>query len=271
MKPLAALAPSDVAGLRGVLFDLDDTLLSHGALTRDAYDSLFLLRDAGLRLVAVTGRPASWGELVARQWPIDAAVTENGAVSFAREGRFIERVDPIVPAERQRRRMRLATLVQTVREKLPEVRLADDIEGRISDMAWDIGERVKLDLERIEALAAIVRDAGARTTRSSVHLHATFDGGDKASGAVRLLGERFREDASACRGRYAYLGDSLNDAPCFSAFRLTFGVANVRAYVGRLALPPRFVAGETMGAGFAQIARAIVANLGSSKAGEQVS
>jgi HAD superfamily hydrolase (TIGR01484 family) len=254
MKPLAALTHEDVRGLRGVLFDLDDTVLSHGALTREAYDALHRLRDARLRLVAVTGRPASWGEILARQWPIDAAVTENGAIALVRDGRLIERVDAVSPEERRARRVRLAQLAETVRVRLPEVRLADDVDGRVSDIAWDIGERVKLPLDRVELLANVVREAGARTTRSSVHLHATFDPWDKASGVVRLMAERFDEDAGATLARFAFVGDSLNDGACFAAFRLTFGVANVATYVERLARPPRFVATQSMGKGFAEIA-----------------
>ena len=57
MKPLAMLPAAVACGLRGLLFDLDDTVLSHGVLTRVAYDAVWRLREAGHRLVAVTGRP----------------------------------------------------------------------------------------------------------------------------------------------------------------------------------------------------------------------
>lgn len=259
MKPLASLTEADVAPLRGLLFDLDDTLLSHGVLTREAYDAVWRLHEGGMRLIAVTGRPSSWGELLVRQWPIDAAITENGVIALVRQGRAVERVDPCTPEERRARRMRLASLVETVREKVPEARLADDVDGRLSDVAWDIGERVRLPHNRIEELAAAVIEGGARTTRSSVHLHATFDVADKASGALQLLCDRFDEDAGAALGRYAYVGDSLNDGACFSAFRLTFGVANVRAYADRLHVPPRFVAESPMGKGFAEVAAKLLA------------
>ena len=64
MKALSSLSAEEARRLRGLLFDLDDTLLSHGVLTRAAYDALWDLRDAGLALVAVTGRPSGWGELL---------------------------------------------------------------------------------------------------------------------------------------------------------------------------------------------------------------
>jgi len=53
------MPPGDARGLVGVLFDLDDTVLSHGVLTREAYDAIWSMHEAGLRLVAVTGGRAA--------------------------------------------------------------------------------------------------------------------------------------------------------------------------------------------------------------------
>jgi hydroxymethylpyrimidine pyrophosphatase-like HAD family hydrolase len=99
-----------------------------------------------------------------------------------------------------------------------------------------------------------IEDADARYLRSSVHLHATYDADDKASGAVRFCARELGQDAGAAVVRFAFIGDSWNDASCFAAFRTTFGVANVRASVPRLSVPPRFVAAAAMGDGFAEIA-----------------
>lgn len=259
MKPLAALAPEEARRLDGLLFDLDDTVLSHGLLTRDAFGAIWDLRDAGLRLVAVTGRPSGWGEVIARQWPIDGVVTENGAVHVVRDGKGVRLIFDGADAEVEARRAKLDALVERVSRELSHVRLADDNHGRRADVAWDVGERVTLPESDVAALARIVVEAGARTTRSSVHLHATYERDDKASGVVRFLRERFGVDAGAALHRYAFVGDSANDAACFSAFTTTFGVANVRAFVDRVTVPPRYVATAERGAGFAEIARAILA------------
>jgi len=253
VRPLSALPSSDARRIRGLLFDLDDTLLSHGRLTRVAYDALWDLHAAGLRLVAVTGRPSGWGEVLARQWPIEGCVTENGAIAVVREGPGVTRVDPCDDVERRSRRVRLALLVERVRERVPEARLTDDVEARRSDVTWDVGERVRMPEDRVGAIVAAIGDAGARWSRSSVHLHATFDADDKASGALRFLA-RLGEDAGSAVSGYAFVGDSGNDAACFAAFRTTFGVANVRASLGRMSVPPRFVADADMGEGFARIA-----------------
>jgi HAD superfamily hydrolase (TIGR01484 family) len=253
VRPLSSLPASEARRLEGLLFDLDDTLLSHGRLTRVAYDALWDLHDAGLKLVAVTGRPSGWGEVLARQWPVEGCVTENGAIAVVREGPGVTRIDPCDEAERRSRRVRLARLVERVRELVPEARLTDDVDARRSDVTWDVGERVRLPEDRIRPIVAAIGDAGARGSRSSVHLHATFDVDDKASGAIAFLAT-LGEDAGAALSRWAFAGDSGNDTACFAAFRTTFGVANVRASVGRMSVPPRFVAGATMGEGFAEIA-----------------
>jgi HAD superfamily hydrolase (TIGR01484 family) len=253
MKPIAALSTEEAAHLRGLLFDLDDTLLTHGLLTRPAYDALWALHEAGMKLVAVTGRPSGWGAVLARQWPIDGCVTENGAVRVFKDGASVVLVEGCSSAERAARRTRLERLVEAARLHVPEARLTDDVGARRSDVTWDVGEHESLSEERIAALVSLIAGAGARSTRSSVHLHATFDTDDKASGALRFCAERLGEDPGSARSRFGFVGDSGNDAACFAAFRTTFGVANVRASLSRLTIPPRYVATLSMGEGFAEI------------------
>lgn len=259
MRPLRALPDSEAQRLEGLLFDLDDTLLTRGRLEEAAYASLFALARSGLRLIAVTGRPSGWGELLARQWPIDGVVTENGPIGVHREGEHVARLDRCSPEERRARRVRLGRLVERMRDVVPEARLTDDVDARVSDVTWDIGERVRLPEERIAALQAEIRAFGARTSRSSVHVHATYDVEDKASGAVGFLCERFGVDPGRALGRYAYVGDSGNDAPCFSVFHATFGVANVATSLAQLAVPPRYVTTAERGQGFVELAAALCA------------
>src|SRR5215207_8211871 len=75
--------PEDVRrAMRGVLADIDDTITTHGHLTAEAYAALARLRAAGKRVVPITGRPAGWCDHIARMWPVDAVVGENGAFWF---------------------------------------------------------------------------------------------------------------------------------------------------------------------------------------------
>jgi HAD superfamily hydrolase (TIGR01484 family) len=250
MRDLERLSAEEARSLEGLLFDLDDTLLDHGRLGLDAYSALHRLRESGLGLVAVTGRPAGWGEVLVRQWPIDAAVTENGAFSLHLEHGVVRRVDRHEP-ERTERTRRLRALVAELRERFPELTPADDVELRRTDFAFDIGEHRQVDRQVVAAARAFAHARGAHTVASSVHLHVSFDGEDKASGVVRLLSLRSGIDPTVARARWAFIGDSENDAACFAAFKTTLAVAN---FSGRPTVAPRYRTRAAHGAGFAEAA-----------------
>ncbi len=258
MKPLSSLHHAEATRISGVLFDLDDTFLDDGKLTETAYGALHRLARAGLRLVAVTGRPAGWGEVMARQWPVDGVVTENGALAFYGDGGRVARWERADEATRRARRIRIASAFDSLRSRFPEVRMSDDSHARTSDLALDIGEWQRVPPEVVASIEAAARELGMRTFVSSVHLHLTFEPFDKASGTLAFLCDRFGDDPTAARMRHAYIGDSANDAACFFAFPTSFAVANVAASLPRLSMPPRYVAERAKGAGFAEIAETIL-------------
>ena len=256
MRPIETLTADEAGCLEGVLFDLDDTLLDHGELTEPAYCALFRLREAGLVLIGVTGRPAGWAQVLVRQWPVRAIVAENGAIAFGHHGGMLERWDAVDEGTRRARRHRLAALVAQIRGAFPQLLPADDVDTRISDFAFDIGEHSHPPDELVQRVAAFARERGARPLRSSVHLHVGFDTDDKASGVLRLLHDALGEDEKAARMRYAYVGDSENDERCFAEFCTSIAVSNLR---GRMSSSPRFITRAEMGAGFAEAARVLLA------------
>ncbi len=233
----------------GLLFDLDDTFLDHTQLSEDAYRALFRMRESGLRLIALTGRPASWAELVTRMWPVDAAIAENGALCYRLEERVPVFMDSISAFERARRKERLRRLVQSVQKELPQLRPANDVAGRVSDFTFDIGETCRMDEETIVRAISLAEAQGARTTRSSVHLHLTYDQMDKGSGAIALL-SALGFDATQARHRFAFIGDSQNDASAFATFSTTVGVRNLR---GDFSVPPRYQTKLPKSAGFCEL------------------
>jgi hydroxymethylpyrimidine pyrophosphatase-like HAD family hydrolase len=264
MKPLAALTAEDVAPLAGVVFDLDDTLLDHGHLTEAAYSALFRMKEAGFRLIGSTGRPYGWADLLGRQWPVDAMVAENGAAALVRTEDGGHRA---LLAPCGGRREDLLALAGDLIERFPSARITEDNGARVADVTIDIGERCRVPAADIQAMHAIARARGIVTVASSVHFHLSWETPDKAAGTVRVLGEAFGEDATAARRRYAFIGDSGNDATAFAGFRLTFGVANVRSSGATLTLMPRFVAPSAMGRGFVEIAAALVERRRATSAG----
>lgn len=254
MLPISALTSPEARELEGLLFDLDDTLFTQGKLSEQAYASLFRLRDAGLRLIVVTGRPASWADLCARLWPVEAAIGENGALAYAFEAGRTTLIDSVPRQVRNERRTRLAALSASAHAEIPELVAADDVAGRISDYTFDIGEHHRAGEDTISRASALARAAGARTSRSSVHLHFSYDHATKASGVLAYLSAR-GTDPTRARARFAFIGDSQNDASCFGAFRTTIGVSNLR---GTFSILPRYQTLGAEGAGFTELAERLV-------------
>ncbi len=259
MRALKFIPHDEARRLRGLLFDLDDTFLDNGALTAEAYAALYRARDAGLSRIAVTGRPAGWGEILMMQWPLDAVVTENGAVAWIRRDRGLECIDTVSTKERLERSVRLMRLVQTIREAVPNLPDTSDVWARRSDHTFDIAERYSASGDEIDTAATLAADGGARVLRSSIHLHVTIDRHDKATGTLELLRRTHDVDRTAARAQYAFIGDSENDAAAFAAFHTSIGVANLR---GRPSIPPRFICQRPMGAGFVEAVDALIAARG---------
>jgi HAD superfamily hydrolase (TIGR01484 family) len=82
MRPFADFPADTRQGLTGIFTDIDDTLTTEGAITPDALQALGELKAAGLKVVAITGRPVGWSLPFATDWPVDAIVAENGAVAL---------------------------------------------------------------------------------------------------------------------------------------------------------------------------------------------
>jgi HAD superfamily hydrolase (TIGR01484 family) len=249
------LEHDEACGLHGLLFDLDDTLLDHGALLEAPYSALFRLREAGLTLMAVTGRPVGWGNVLARQWPVAAVVAETGAIAVYRQGRGVKRLDSVDAAQREPRRAQLRQAAEQMHRQFPQLRPGDDNDARVSDYTFDIGEQQRVERELVQAAVDWAHAHGLNTSVSSVNLHITLEHDDKASGSLRALRVLSGVDPTVARLRYAYIGDSENDAPCFATFRTSIATHNL---VGSPTVRPRFITTQERGAGFAEAARIII-------------
>lgn len=252
MKPLAELRGAE--RLRGLLFDIDDTLTTDGRLTAEAYAALERLKRAGRIAIAVTGRPAGWCDHIARMWPVDAVVGENGAFYFRYEnGKLHQRFhDPA--AVRAEKRARLAAIAQRILAAVPGCAMASDQAYREADLALDYCEDVApLPLEAAERIAALMREAGLNAKISSIHVNGWFGGYDKLAMSKILFAEKFATDLDTAEARYAFAGDSPNDAPMFAYFANSIGVANIARFSGHLAAAPKYVTPSESGAGFSEL------------------
>jgi HAD superfamily hydrolase (TIGR01484 family) len=261
MRPLADFPLEARRGIRGVLTDIDDTLTLHGRLPAVAYGALERLREAGLIVIPVTGRPAGWCDHIARMWPVDAVVGENGAFWFrydAQARRLVKRY--VVSAdERAQRAARLATIAQRIVAEVPGCAIASDQPYREADLAIDFREDVApLPLESVQRIVRLMEGEGLTAKASSIHVNGWFGGYDKLSTARLMLREEFAIDVDRCREQFVFAGDSPNDQPMFAFFPNSVGVANVREMEALMTALPAWITPSPGSLGFAELAAALL-------------
>jgi len=260
MRPLAKLRGA--SQVRGLLFDIDDTLTTAGRLTAEAYGAMEQLKRTGRLVIPITGRPAGWCDHIARMWPVDAVVGENGAFYFwhdAAAGKLHKRYhEP--DAQRAQQRARLQAIAERILREVPGTALASDQTYRETDLAIDFCEDVPaLPLEAAERIAALMREAGLTAKVSSIHVNGWFGSYDKLSMTKTLFTERFGTDLDATNGAFVFAGDSPNDAPMFAFFERSVGVANIARFMGHLASAPKYITQRESGAGFAELVAYLLA------------
>jgi HAD superfamily hydrolase (TIGR01484 family) len=261
MKPLSELPQASLLAVRGVLADIDDTLSTDGRVTAAAYSAMERLRAAGLLVIPVTGRPAGWCDHIARMWPVDAVVGENGAfyMRYDHDRRKLVTRNVAGAAELAARRDRLRQIGERILREVPGAAWASDQAYRVADMAIDFCEDVpRLPRADVERIVALMREAGLSAKVSSIHVNGWFGAYDKLGMTRTLLVEVFGINLEVHREQFVFIGDSPNDAPMFEFFPLSVGVANVRDYAVRIEYEPQFVTTQKSGAGFVELAELLI-------------
>jgi HAD superfamily hydrolase (TIGR01484 family) len=260
--PLASMPEAVRRGIRFVLTDIDDTLSSEGKLTAEAYSALQRLHAAGKVVVPVTGRPAGWCDHIARMWPVDAVVGENGAfyMRYDAATRRLQRRFVASDAERVAQRARIAAIGAQILKEVPGSALASDQHYRETDLAIDWCEDVPpLPRDAVDRIVALMDAQGMTAKVSSIHVNGWFGDYDKLSMTRTLMREVFAQDVDAARDAFVFAGDSPNDAPMFAFFPNAVGVANLRRFLDRIATPPAYMTTREAGAGFAELADFLLA------------
>ncbi len=259
MQPLQEL--SDPGRFRGLLFDIDETLTTAGKLTAEAYAAMERLKRAGKLLVPITGRPAGWCDHIARMWPVDAVVGENGAFYFHFSGGRLHKKFKDAGHVRALNRNRLLTIGARILEQVPGCAFASDQPYRETDLAIDYCEDVPpMPLESAARIADLMRAEGLTAKISSIHVNGWFGGYDKLAMTKRLFAEIFDCGPGILQQEFVFAGDSPNDVPMFSFFGTAVGVANVSRFAGKMATLPGYVTRGAAGAGFAELVAHLLGN-----------
>ena len=259
MQKLKDLSKVQAQSVRFLLTDVDDTITSNGKLRPEALQALYLLEEAKIRTICVTGGSAGWADTYIRQWPIEAVVSESGAVSLYREAGAIKKfVHPSIIKEGYLERV--GQMIRHVLDTVKEAKLSSDQFARLYDVAFDHGsEPPFLDKRGIEQVVALCQKMGASTAVSSIHVNAWFGQFDKYRGTQAFFADVLGIQEQEMVDSSCYCGDAPNDQVMFERFPLSFGVGNLRKHQNTMQSLPSFCAQAEGGEGFAEIVAALLA------------
>ena len=252
--------------IKGVLTDIDDTLSTDGNLTVDAYRAMWDLHKAGYLLVVVTGRPAGWCDHIARFWPVDAVVGENGGFYFHHDGEKLIRFYLYNDAERRAFRVQLDTIREMILREVPGCAVASDQAYREYDLAIDFCEDVDpLPWAEVIRIRDLFEVAGATARISSIHVNGWFGEFNKLTTTRLCARELFGITEERFKDEFVFCGDSQNDEPMFACFTHSFGMANIRNFLQLMKSRPAYITSQPAGLGFCEVAGLLLNGNGSRK------
>jgi hypothetical protein len=261
MKPIEKMPKAVKKTIQYVLADIDDTLTLDGRLPAVVFVAMEDLKKAGINMIPITGRPAGWCDHIARMWPVDGVVGENGALYFYYdvEQRKMRRRYFISEEQRIADRKKLERLKREILDKVPGCRVSADQRYREADLAIDYCEDVPpLSMEDVDRIVRLFEAAGARAKVSSIHVNGWFGEYDKLTMTRRMFTEVFEDDLEAIKEHIVFIGDSPNDIPMFEFFPQSVGVANILAFQEKITHKPTWVTRQQGGYGFAEAVNLIL-------------
>jgi HAD superfamily hydrolase (TIGR01484 family) len=261
MKPLAELkrhAPHIV----GVLTDIDDTLTTRGKLTSETYNAMQALQNAGIKLMPITGGPASLALHAARLWPVNAAIGESGAVLYHHDGMQLHTQFWDDATTRATQAFKREHTLRRFQEILPRIQVASDQCFRLCDLAINYNEDLSDEERLTEAeqaqVLALLHEEGYTVRQSSIHFNAWLGSYDKLPMSLRTLKSLWDVDIDKAREQWLYVGDAPNDEAMFEFFPLGVGVANIDRHLSKMRHHPAYLTNSEAGAGFTEVVNTLL-------------
>jgi hypothetical protein len=153
---------------------------------------------------------------------------------------------------------RLAEIGRELLARDSTLSLSSDQPFRLTSLAIDRPR----DHAAARALLARLEEKGADATLNSIWALAWFGGYDKVKAARKFLPAATGYDVDLDRDRIVFVGDSANDAPMFSHIPKSVGVSTVVQHLADIPVPPAWITRGPGGAGFVEVADAILAARG---------
>ena len=258
MQELSTLSHEDWSRISVLLTDIDDTVTTDGRLTSQAYCALEDLQNAGYIVIPVTGRCAGWCDHIARMWPVNAIVGENGAFYFRydHEAKKMHEYFCQSESERLENAQKLKFIGADILAQVQGTALASDQPYRLTDFAIDFAEDVpQLPESDIKRIASLAEREGVTAKISSIHVNCWFGDHSKLATSMTLLRDCFDLTGDDAQDKVMFVGDSPNDESMFGHFKYSVGVANILDSSSFDFNRPSFVTRRKGGAGFVEVAQ----------------
>jgi len=257
MDNISTMSKQQLDEVKIILTDIDDTLTTDGRLKSNAYSALENLSNSGFIVIPVTGRCAGWCDHIARMWPVNGVVGENGAFFFSYNHQSKKMINTYcqAPHERKNNQLALHKIEKTILKNISGAALASDQNYRHTDLAIDFAEDVTpLSSEKIDSIVKIAEKAGAIAKVSSIHVNCWIGSHNKLSTSLTTLEQVFGVSNSNIQNEVLFIGDSPNDSMMFDYFNKSVGVANVMDFIKELDKPPKYITLNHSGEGFVELA-----------------
>ena len=255
------MSSTQLDNIKFILTDIDDTLTTEGRLKSDAYEAMERLSNKGYKVIPVTGRCAGWCDHIARMWPVDGVVGENGAFFFSYDhvNKKMNNLYSQTEEERRENFKLLHEIKDTILRSVSGAAVASDQDYRITDLAIDFAEDVpKLPQHKIDEIVQIAEQNGAVAKISSIHVNCWIGNHNKLSTSLKILKESFGLNDTEIQNNAVFIGDSPNDSTMFGFFKNSVGVSNVIDLINCIENPPKYIATEFSGDGFIELADLII-------------
>jgi len=249
--PLLPVNQSDLSAIRLIASDVDGTLTENGKFNPNFIATLHRLRDAGIKLLLVTGRSAGWVSALVNYLPVEAAIAENGGLYLQSDGYQHCLAD--IPNLSQHRLL-LENALHRIQKTYSHLQPSADNQFRLTDWTFDVDN---LSDDDINAIAQQCYEMGLGFTYSTVQCHIKLANQDKATGLKQVLA-KFYPDLEPYQ--VLTVGDSPNDEAMFAPdhFPLSVGVANILHYQDKMRHLPKYVTQAAEFAGFVELIDLII-------------
>ena len=253
---LEQLSSTQLAPIKYILTDVDDTLTWESDLPTATYQAMSNLIEAGYVLIPVTGGCAGWSDLMARIWPVSGVITEGGACFLQKQiSGKLEYHYWHTAEEMQAKKLELLSEVEALLPEFAPLKLAQDQAYRLTDVAVDYAQDQNPPLPELrDALLAKLHGQGIQAKASSIHINIWHGEYDKFAMAERVLKQHYGLNHEEMLEQVIYVGDAPNDESMFAQFPISVGVANIGKHLANMTHQPSWITHNPGGHGFAELA-----------------